>query len=173
MNTSKLSSILFTLSLILISQASSTKLYEEVCKAAAKNNDRCLQVLKPEPQIVAAEKDLDLCKQILEFAIKKGTEAQNYLKELSKTNPSPAIEECATTHYDEVVGSFKSTLGELKMDPLTASYDAKVAGDGPTTCERALAAANINNPTISALNKDILLLSQIAFLATERLPTPQ
>ncbi|XP_004489730.1 uncharacterized protein [Cicer arietinum] len=171
MNPSKLSSLLLTLSLIIIfSQTSNAKLFEDVCKATAEDNDRCLQILKSEPKIVSANSDIALCKLILQFALKKGEEAQNYLKEMMKTNPSPAIKECATIHYDEVVGSFKSSLGELKEDELTANYDAKVAGDGPTTCETALASENINIPKISDLNKEILLLSKIAFLATNKLP---
>lgn len=88
-----------------------------------------------------------------------------------RTNPnSQAIKECATTLYDGVVGSFKSALVELGEDTMTANYDAKVSGDGPTTCDRALATEKLNNPSIAALNRDILLLSKLAFLATDKLP---
>ncbi|CAL5185400.1 unnamed protein product [Lathyrus oleraceus] len=170
MNPSKLSSWLFTLSLIFISQASAA-LYEDVCKAAAEDRAGCLKVLKAQPQIVLAKNDMELAKVILEFALKKGTEAQNYLKEMMKTNPKLAVKNCATIHYDEVVGSFRSSLGELESDDtITASYDAKVAGDGAVTCDAELASAKIKIPAISALNKDIKLISRIAFLATDRLP---
>ncbi|KAL5080787.1 hypothetical protein RYX36_009208 [Vicia faba] len=169
MNPSKLSSLLLTLSLIFISQASCA-LYEEVCKAAAEDSARCLQVLKDQPRIALAKNDMELSKLVVEFALKKGTEAQNYLKEMMKTNPAPAIKDCATTHYDGVVGSFRSSLGELKSDTETANYDAKAAGDGAETCDVALAKAKINIPAISALNKEIKLISKIAFLATDRLP---
>ncbi|XP_058773386.1 uncharacterized protein LOC131647507 [Vicia villosa] len=171
MNPSKLSSLLFTLSLIFISQASCA-LYEDVCKGAMEDSARCLQVLKAEPRIASAKNEMELCKLVLEFALKKGTEAQKYLKEMMKTNPAAAIKDCATTHYDEVVESFKSSLGELKVDPITANYDAKVAGDGAVTCDTALAREKINIPAISALNKEIKLISKIAFLATNKLPEP-
>lgn len=170
MNPSKLSPLFITLSLFLFSQVQATKLYEDLCKNAAGDSVRCLQVLKAEPRIISAKTELELCKVVLQFGIKKGTEGQNYLKELAKTNPSKAITDCANIHYNEVVGSFKSALGELKVDGLTANYDAKVAGDGPTTCDAALAAAKINNPAITTLNKEILLISNIAFVATNNLP---
>lgn len=174
MKTSTLSSLLFTLSLILLChaplQASSANLYESVCKEAGEDNGRCLQVLKGEPKIASAKDYVQLSKLILQMGVKKGTEGQNYLKEVMKTNPSPAIKQCATTLYDGVVGSFKSSLSELEEDGLTANYDAKVAGDGPSTCDRALAAEKINNPSIASLNSDVLLISKIAFLATNKLP---
>lgn len=163
--------MLFTLSLILISPiGTKSLLYEDLCKqAGGADIARCLSVLKAEPQITSAKNNGELSKLILEFGIKKATEAQNHLKEMMKTNPSQAIAQCATTHYDELVGSFKSSLGELKFDNLTANYDSKVAGDGPTTCDAALAAAKINNPTISAMNSEMELISKIAFLATDKL----
>ncbi|KAJ1438425.1 Pectinesterase inhibitor domain [Sesbania bispinosa] len=175
MNSSTLSSLFFTLSLILLIShtpfpASGANLYEAVCKEAEKDSARCLQILKDEPRIASARTYDDLSKFILEFGLKRATEGQNYLKEVMKTNPTPAITQCATVHYDGVVGSFKSSLGELEEDVLTANYDAKVAGDGPTTCNSLLADEKINNPTISALNSDILLISKIAFLATNKLP---
>ncbi|XP_061353870.1 uncharacterized protein LOC133298563 [Gastrolobium bilobum] len=175
MNSSTLSTtLLFTLSLILISQAASgSKLCESLCKEAMEDSARCLQILKAEPKIASAKNNVELSKLILQMALKKGTEAQKYLKELMKTNPSPAIKQCATTFYDGVVGSFKSSLGEIKEDGLTANYDAKVAGDGPFTCDTALAAEKINNPTIASINSEIMLLSKIAFLATNNLPTDE
>jgi len=126
--------------------------------------------LKTEPQITTATKDFELCQLILELGIKKATEAQDHIKEIMKTNPSPAIKECATFDYDGVVASFKSSLGELTLDTMTSNYDAKTAGDGPTTCDTALANAKIHNPVLSTLNREIMLLSKIAFLATNRLP---
>ncbi|KAK7380520.1 hypothetical protein VNO78_33033 [Psophocarpus tetragonolobus] len=174
MNSSAFSLLLFTLSLILFSHAPMAtlgiSLYESLCEEAKQDKGRCLEILTSDPRIVGAKNNLELCKLVLELGLKKGTEAQNLLKGEMKTNPSPAIKQCATTLYDGVVGSFKSSLGELKQDSLTANYDAKVAGDGPTTCDVAMANAKITNPSISALNKEILLISELAFLATEKLP---
>lgn len=174
MNSSTLFLMLFTLSLILISHAPMSTLgitlYESLCDQAGQDKARCLEVLQAEPQIVGAKDSVELCKLVLELGLKKGLEAQTFLKEAMKTNPSPAIMQCATTLYDGTIGSFKSSLGELSEDGLTANYDAKVAGDGPTTCDTALSNANIINPSISALNKDILLISKLAYLATDNLP---
>ncbi|KAL1319552.1 hypothetical protein HN51_071809 [Arachis hypogaea] len=173
MNASK--SLLFTLSLILLSHAatSSINLYESVCKDAGEDSEKCLVFLKDDPKILAARSYKKLAKVILEMGLKKGVEGQNFLKELAKSNPnSKAIAQCANELYDGVVGSFKSSLGELEQDALTASYDAKVASDGPTTCDRALAAENINNPSIANLNKDVLFLSSLSFFAVSKLPVP-
>lgn len=128
-----------------------------------------LEVLKADPRIVGAKDYKKLCKFVLELGLRKGIEAQNYLKEVMKTKPSPAIKECATFLYDGVVGSFKSSIGEIKVDGLTSNYDAQVASDGPITCDLALAKGKITDPSISAMNKEILLLSKLAFLATYHL----
>ncbi|CAL0302995.1 unnamed protein product [Lupinus luteus] len=167
-------SLFFTLSLILTSYAilpaSGANLFDGLCKKV-NDNGHCLQILKADPKLVTAKNYGELSKYILEFALKKSIEGQNFLKGVMKTNPSSAaIKECATFDYDGVVGSLRSALGELKEDSMTANYDAKVSGDGPTTCDRALAAEKISNPAISALNKDIFLLSNLASLATDMLP---
>ncbi|KAK7270974.1 hypothetical protein RJT34_26528 [Clitoria ternatea] len=173
MNPSTLSSLLFTLSLILISHAplptSGASRCESLCNEAGNDKGSCLQFVKANPKLASANDDLKLSKLVLEIGVKRAIEGQKYLKEIMKSDPSPAIRQCATTLYDGVVGSFRSSLGELKLDALTANYDAKVAGDGPTTCDTALAAERINNPSIAALNKEILLISKIAFLATNSL----
>ncbi|MED6132635.1 hypothetical protein PIB30_020973 [Stylosanthes scabra] len=172
MNASKC--LLFTLSLILLSQAarsSSSNLYESVCQDAGEYSQRCLDFFKGEPKVASAKSFKKLAKVVLEMGVKKGTEVQNMLKEMSKENPnSAALKQCANEHYDGVVASFKSSLGELEQDALTASYDAKVASDGPTTCDRALASENINNPTITNANKDVSFLSILSFFAVSKLP---
>ncbi|XP_020208552.1 uncharacterized protein LOC109793497, partial [Cajanus cajan] len=106
---------------------------------------------------------------VLELSLNKGIAGQNFPKELTKKNNASAIANCATIHYDEVVGSFKSALAELKEDPDTANYDAKVAGDGAVSCQQALDDAHIVNPDINALNNQISLLNHISFLATNHL----
>ncbi|KAK7277402.1 hypothetical protein RIF29_18554 [Crotalaria pallida] len=170
-------SSLFILCLVLVSYAalpaSGTNLYDSLCKevkTAGSDEARCLQILNADPGFAAAKNYFQLSKRILQLGVKKSIEGQNYLKGVMIKNPSAAIRECATLDYDGVVGSFRSALGELKEDSMTANYDAKVGGDGPTTCDRALAEEKINNPAIAALNKDIYLLSNLAFLATNKLP---
>ncbi|XP_061345115.1 uncharacterized protein LOC133290972 [Gastrolobium bilobum] len=175
MNASALCSLLLTLCLILISHsplqanAKGQRVCGQVCKEALEDRAMCMTILRSDPRILRSKNYVQLSKMVLQLALNKGIEGQNFLKQLALTNISPAIEQCANFDYDGVVESFKSALGELEDDPQTANYDAKVAGDGPDTCERGLAAAHIVNPAISALNREILLLSKIAFLATNKL----
>ena len=176
MNSSKLFSLLFTLGLILIiSHAADAKLNKtsgvsklvaNVCKAALEDRAKCMQVLRSDPKILSAKNHAQFFESIIELAINKSSQGQRFLKELALTNKSPAIEQCATTLYDGVVASFKIALLQLDEDPATANVDAKVAGDGADSCEAGLAKEHIVNPAISSLNKDIKLLSKIAFLAT-------
>nr|XP_004504521.3 uncharacterized protein LOC101491585 [Cicer arietinum] len=105
------------------------------------------------------------------MAIQKGIEGQNELKKLIEKYPSSkAIKDCATVDYNELVNSFSSSLREIVEDPDSANYDAKVAGDGPQTCESDLVDEKIvNDPSISTLNNEMYFLSTIAFLATSHL----
>ncbi|XP_027364696.1 uncharacterized protein LOC113871788 [Abrus precatorius] len=178
MKTSALFSLVFTLCLILLSHsplaanAKSEKshgsdLVGKICKETMQDNARCLELLNEEPRTHEAKNYLELSKVILEFALKKGIEGQNFLKGLGTA--SRAISECANFHYNGVVGSFRSSLNEISDDPQTANYDAKVAGDGPDACARGLASEKIVNPDINALNSKISLLSNIAFWATDKL----
>ncbi|CAL0333346.1 unnamed protein product [Lupinus luteus] len=171
MNSSKVSYLLPILFMILISHsptpASSQSLYESVCKETGQDAGLCLQLLKANPQIPSAKNYRDLTKFILDLGITKGTQGQNVLLNLLKTNPSPAIRQCATFDYDGTIGSLKSAIRELPVDLQTAQYDARVAGDGPTNCATAITAAKINNPTIVDINKMTSLLCKVAFLAIE------
>ncbi|KAK7310192.1 hypothetical protein RJT34_07531 [Clitoria ternatea] len=187
MNPSTLLSLLFTVSLIGIcharplrvaspspspspSPSRKTKLYQIVCKDAGKDNGRCLKLLEAYPKITSAKDYVKLCKYTLKMAVKKSIKGQNYLQKVMKKNPSRAIKQCATFDYDGLVLSFKSSLGELVESPDTANYDAKVAGDGPVNCQRALDADKIVNRSISKLNNEMEFLSLVAFLATNHLP---
>ncbi|RYR44290.1 hypothetical protein Ahy_A08g040644 [Arachis hypogaea] len=63
-----------------------------------------------------------------------------------------------------------TALGEIKEDPMTVNYGAKVASDGPDTCDKGMANEKIVNPAITELSKEIRLLSGIAFPATNFIP---
>ncbi|RYQ98550.1 hypothetical protein Ahy_B07g086289 isoform A [Arachis hypogaea] len=67
-------------------------------------------------------------------------------------------------------GKEGSALGEIKEDPMTANYDAKVTSDGPDTCNKGMANEKIVNPAITELSKEIRLLSGIAFATTNFIP---
>ncbi|KAE9599476.1 putative pectinesterase inhibitor domain-containing protein [Lupinus albus] len=172
MNSSKVS-FLFTLFMILIFShslipASCQSLFESICKETLENEGACIQLMKSDPRIPSATNYVDLTNYILDMAIKKATEGQNYLLDLMKTNPSKAIHQCATIDYNGSISSFKTAKVDLTQDPPTASYDAKIAGDGPANCAEAIKAENINNPTIFDINKTMLLLSDIASFAANK-----
>ncbi|KAK7330016.1 hypothetical protein VNO77_24201 [Canavalia gladiata] len=169
--------LLVTLSLILISHSPlvvnagpGLDMGIQVCRHSMPDIMNCMSILRSDPKILNAESYLELSRAILELGLKKGVEGQNFLKGLVQRNNVPAIKECANLHYDEVVGSFRSALKELDEDPDTANSDAKVAGDGPNACDRALTSAHIVNPDIAALNHQIKLLSNIAFQAIIKIP---
>ena len=71
--------------------------------------------------------------------------------------------------YDGAVSSFKSALMELKVDPLTANYDAKVAGDGAVYCSGLMDSAGIKDSAMSDGNFFTSSFSNIAFVITNYL----
>ncbi|KAF1897183.1 hypothetical protein Lal_00034886 [Lupinus albus] len=150
MSNSKVSCLLFTVSMILISHsliaASGESLYEGVCKEA--QNPNCLPLLKDDPRITSAKNYFDLATFILEFAEKKAREGKEYMLKIAKEHPTERFKTCAN-EYEATITSFISAKGELIEDPMTATYDAKVAGDGPEYCAEAFTAANIPNPLIN------------------------
>ncbi|KAL9317680.1 hypothetical protein ACSQ67_014197 [Phaseolus vulgaris] len=177
MNSSALCSFVVALCLVMVSyspmaaNASGEQgLAEQICMENLDDKEGCTLLLKQaDPKIVNAMTFDDLAQATLEWAVTKGTEAQAFLKQLAQMDNNPAITQCANFDYDGVVASFKSALEELQEDPQTASYDAKVAGDGPACCDRGLASANITNPAIAALNRQIVILSTMAFTAVCKL----
>lgn len=173
MNSSTLSSLLFTLSLFLILHAPMPalcdNLYEIVCNEAKEDASSCLGLLNGDTKITLAKNYLDLCNSILGLAIDKGTDGQNYITKVTNENPTQAIRQCATEFYGGAIASLRSSMGELTKNPQSAYNYAKAAGDGFVSCEDALIAEKTNNPTIHSLNKEMVLLSEIALLATKHL----
>ncbi|QCE08070.1 uncharacterized protein LOC114192683 [Vigna unguiculata] len=168
MNSSALCSFVVAVCLVMVSYspmaANGQGLAEKTCLENLEYKDACLMLLKQaDPKIVNAKTADELAQATLEWAVAKSQDAQAFLKGLSQVDNNKAIVQCANFDYDGVVASFKSALEGLKDDPQTASYDAKVAGDGPTGCDRGLASQNINNPAITALNQQIFTLSNLAF----------
>ncbi|KAE9618321.1 hypothetical protein Lal_00047973 [Lupinus albus] len=178
-SSSAICSLLFTLGLVLISNAfmhaeankgkGGKSLIEGICEETLEDKANCMRAVGSDSNVLKAKNSLQLAKAILEIALKKGIEGQSLLKELAASTNSQDLVQCANFDYDEVVLSFRSALGELKDDAQTASYDAAVAVDGPVTCNRRLAGAGIVNPVISSLNSEIMLFSNIAARATDHL----
>jgi len=178
-------SLIFILCLITISHSSlpanawahdhpyGHDLLKQICNETFKERIHCIRILRGDRKLLQARNIFEFSKAILELALKKGKEGQKFLKKLAKETKAEAIATCANEWHGGVVGSFRSALEELKESPETANYDAAVAADGPAYCETILAKAHIVNPNISALNHQMLLLSNIAFLATNKIPTYQ
>ncbi|KAL5069699.1 hypothetical protein RYX36_020586 [Vicia faba] len=139
-----------------------------VCSAST-NKAECNNILGSIPEAAQAKSTRQLAKVVLEAAYDKAAEGQSFLKGLAAATNSPAFAQCANFDYDGVVMSFKSSLGELKEDPETANYDAKVASDGTAQCDRGMAAEHIVNPQVTALNRQIAFYSELAFLVTNYL----
>ncbi|KAE9617441.1 hypothetical protein Lal_00034860 [Lupinus albus] len=150
MNRSTFLSILFTLSLIFISHAhlaASTinfKLYQDVCieygVRVNPNNIRvCLTALESDPRIPQAKTYAELSSLIIEQAMKNSTISQHYLKNLMKTDPSPAIKECANQDYDGIIKAFKNALDNVIPNPQTAiNYLRRDLGYAEGKCLGAL-----------------------------------
>ncbi|KAE9617455.1 hypothetical protein Lal_00034046 [Lupinus albus] len=169
MNSTKVSYLLFTLSMILISQAPmpalGDSLYEIICKDNLKETKVCLQLLKTDPQIPSAKNYFDLSIFIMDFALKKGIEGQNLFTNLGKKNPSQAINQCATIYYNSIITAFEGGKRELKKHPDIARYETTVAGDGSKNCSEAIEAEKISNPSINDINNKMSILSDAAFIA--------
>ncbi|KAF1885686.1 hypothetical protein Lal_00039534 [Lupinus albus] len=86
-----------------------------------------------------------------------------------KTNPSQANQKCATIHYHGAISLFKNAKVHLVRDPITASHDARLAGNGPHYCADAINVEKINDQSIFYINKALLLLSDIASVAARKL----
>ncbi|KAI5400124.1 hypothetical protein KIW84_065161 [Lathyrus oleraceus] len=139
-----------------------------VCGASS-NMAECNKILGSNPHAAEVKSYRELAKVVLEMALEKASAGQSFLKGLAAETKSPALTQCANFDYDGVVMSFKSSLGELKKDPQTANYDAKVASDGPAQCDRGMAAGHVVNPEVTALNSLIAFYSELAFLVTNYL----
>src|SRR6266487_843368 len=117
----------------------SLKLYEIVCKEARQDEKVCLQLLQGEIKIAAATNYKDLSNRILDLAVFKTILAQQYVANLAKQNPTnAAFAQCANDFYNKSKYAFISAFGELDKDPQSAKNDAKAAGDGVASCEKAI-----------------------------------
>ncbi|CAL0314783.1 unnamed protein product [Lupinus luteus] len=145
-------------------------LYESVCYDTLSGyRAACLKLLESDRKISSAKNYVDITNSILDLAITKATDGQKYISNFNKKNQDPAIQKCATTLYPLSISKFKEAKVELVKNPITASLSARFAGNGPDYCADAVKAANINDPTIVEINKNVLLLSEIASVAARKL----
>ncbi|CAL0303001.1 unnamed protein product [Lupinus luteus] len=130
MNPSTFLSILFTPTMFFISHVSLTtstinfKWYQVVCTEystrVSHDIKSCLKALESDPRIPEAKTYGALSIFIIDQAVKQSTLSQNILKNLMKTDPSPARKECANEDYDETIKAFKNALAYVIHNPQTA-----------------------------------------------------
>ncbi|XP_007200094.1 uncharacterized protein LOC18766908 [Prunus persica] len=142
----------------------STQLIDDVCKNTI-NNAECLKILDSNPQALSASSYKDLAQVALGLAIANAEDSQTFINNLLKSDPRDAIKKCASS-YKAVVASFKSSKAEIEEDPMTANYDAKIAGDDAGNCETALSSQGVKVPEISARNHVVQLYSSIGDAVT-------
>jgi pectinesterase inhibitor-like protein len=148
----------------------SLKLYEIVCKEARQDENICLHYMKADYKIVASTNYHDLSKNILNLAIFEVVSAQEFIRALAKHIPTnDALKQCGNDFYNKVIVSFQSASTEFNKDPQSAKNDAKTAGDGAASCEKAIQVKGKYDPVVHARNNEIFVLSEIAFLALNHL----
>jgi hypothetical protein len=156
-------SLVLTISIIFISHASSPKLlYTNVCKQqiSQERQQRCLKFLETHPEITLAKNHNNSCLFSSRLAIEKGTQFQNYIKEMMTRYPSSeAIKLCATSCYDGVLAELRGFCNE---DPELQDMVIQYARDDLTRCEGTLAEEKIVDvSSINALNFDMEILIAI------------
>ncbi|KAK2404368.1 hypothetical protein P8452_10124 [Trifolium repens] len=120
------------------------------------------------PEAVKAKNYKQLSKTILTMAINKTIEGQNFIKGLAATTKSRALSRCANFSYDNLVGDFKQTLGEITTEPYKiVSYALESVEYDVESCNSDIVAEHIVNPQVTALNKEMLLFGQMAYYATD------
>ncbi|CAL0333347.1 unnamed protein product [Lupinus luteus] len=156
------------MAVILISEyfepaSSDESLYRSVC--AETKHPECIQLLQSNPNITNAKNYFDLSGFLLDLAEEKAKEGHKYMKEIYIKFPTQFLNSCANSFYPNTITSFHSAKLELTEDTMTASYDAKVAGDGPQYCVEALTEVKLENPPI---NQGIEILSMCMFVRHTR-----
>jgi hypothetical protein len=156
-------SLLLTISMIFISHASSPKLlYTNVCKQqiSQERQQRCLKFLETHPEITLAKNYNSFCLFSTKLAIEKGTQFQNYIKEMMTKYPSSkAIKICATSYYNGVLAELRGFCNE---DPGFKDMDLQYACDDIAACGRNLDEEKIVDvSSIKALNFDMEILIAI------------
>ncbi|GLU01803.1 hypothetical protein SLE2022_190870 [Rubroshorea leprosula] len=147
-------------------------LIKQVCSQTT-NPSLCTTTLVSNPKAASATNFVTLCKAALGSVIINAIDLLSYVDNALFNDPKPELKEALETcvkQYNYAKGSLESSYMEIDLDPLTANYDAKVAGDGYTYCEEALARTKVGDPKISAKNKVGLDFVSIADSATSKLP---
>ncbi|KHN38540.1 40S ribosomal protein S4 [Glycine soja] len=122
-----------------LTNANGSDLISQICKASV-NQKECTDILTAYPRIMHANNFFELAEAILQLSLYKAIEGQKFLRTLMKSENVPAIAQCANSDYESVITAYKSALSKLKDDPKTAKHYARDAGNGPVSCETALAA---------------------------------
>ncbi|KAB1201074.1 Cell wall / vacuolar inhibitor of fructosidase 2 [Morella rubra] len=150
------------------------KLVEEVCNRSGVS-EFCVEALESDPRTASAPDLLSIAKIALDLAKTNATSTRNYIDGMLKrddTKPAlrPALEKCASS-YELVFASFSSAHDELEEDPMTANYDALIAGDYISSCDEELSSGGVSVPSISAKNQVMMYFVRIGDTVTDLLRT--
>ncbi|KAH7568094.1 hypothetical protein ACOSP7_009502 [Xanthoceras sorbifolium] len=146
-------------------------LVNDVCKDT-QNPTSCVSALELDAKATSTTDLKALAKMALQLAVSNSTNSKKYIEEMAGKTTEPALKkalETCVSNYVYSVGSFNSALEELDEDMDTATYDAKVAGDGAQYCEDALAFGGVKEASVSTRNGYVFLYSDIGFVITNKL----
>ncbi|XVF46941.1 hypothetical protein PTKIN_Ptkin03bG0068900 [Pterospermum kingtungense] len=146
--------------------AASSKLVAQVCNGVYIQNRRfCLKALS-NPQAAAAKDLYQLTNVVMKLAAANAQTTLNVINgmvkkpSLGSTQSLKALQSCLNG-YEYAIQSFGMIFNEVSEDPMTGNYDVTVISLEADTCERALAAAKIQTPRISAGNRFLKYYSSI------------
>ncbi|XP_012073971.1 putative invertase inhibitor [Jatropha curcas] len=157
-------------------KGSPSKLVQDICSETQELSqtkfEDCVNALEIDPKTNSA--DLKTLAHIsLQLGISKANDTQTFIGNLLTSNKNHALQTCLFW-YQAVIASFKSADKEIEEDPLTANYDAKIAGDDAKECEDELTREKAQIPStittnITTRNNLVRLYSFISFVITNRL----
>ncbi|TXG53268.1 hypothetical protein EZV62_022437 [Acer yangbiense] len=122
----------------------------------------CVYALEQDPNAISALDFKALAKIALRLAVSNSTNSKNFIQDMAQKSTEltlkKALEACVSNDgYVHVVGSFESSLLGIDVDPMTANYDAMVAGDGAQWCAKALASGGLKVASVSTRNDYVML----------------
>lgn len=133
-----------------------SQLLIDVCNRTI-NVTFCLDTLESDPKSSKASDALKLAEATIGLALKNAKESKKHMDSLlisRNTRPDykPAIKECSVL-YESMVKTFSGAFEEIKVDPMTASYDLGVTYDRISMCNYSMVDHGANIESIVARNK--------------------
>ena len=153
-----------------ISQTTSQKLYQSICKERQEENfeQRCLKLIEKHPKITLTKDYLEFSTVYLkEVAIGEATKAEKYVNQFSKKYPSSEVIKGCLGEYGALVEQLKVASGEdAEIISLTVMHGI----DALKRCETILPnEKKVDVSSIIALNRQSHFVAEIALIASDHL----